>query len=59
MSKKENNEVDVDKKEMESVLSKEIKEIFTKEVTPFGTGAKVGVPKRYLGKEVYVIVCKE
>jgi len=28
-------------------------------VTPIGTSAKADVPKRYLGKRVYVIVTKD
>lgn len=27
-------------------------------VTPYGTGAKVDCPKRYLGQEVYLIILK-
>lgn len=30
-----------------------------KTVTPSGNGAKVDVPKRYIGKRAYVVVCKE
>ena len=30
-----------------------------KEVTKFGTGAKVDCPKEYLGKNVYLVVCDE
>ncbi len=29
-----------------------------KTVTPSGTGAKVDVPKRYIGKRAYVVVSK-
>lgn len=28
-------------------------------VTPFGTSAKVDVPKKYLNRRVYVIISKE
>lgn len=28
-------------------------------VTPFGTSAKADVPRRYIGKRVYVIVTKK
>jgi putative transposon-encoded protein len=28
-------------------------------VTPFGTSAKVDCPKAYIGRRVYLIVCKE
>ncbi len=30
-----------------------------KRVTKFGTGAKVDCPKEYLGKRVYILVCKD
>jgi len=30
-----------------------------KRVTRFGNGAKVDCPKEYLGKRVYLVVCKE
>ena len=29
-----------------------------REVTPFGTSAKVSCPKEYLGKRVYLVVLK-
>lgn len=32
---------------------------FEKEVTKFGTGAKVNVPKEYLGCEVVILVKKK
>ena len=34
-----------------------IEGFFKKEVTKFGTGAKIDCPKEYLGKTVYVAVC--
>jgi len=30
-----------------------------KRVTPLGNSAKVDVPKRYIGKRAYVILCKK
>lgn len=30
-----------------------------RKVTPFGTSAKVDCPKEYLGREVYLIICKD
>ena len=36
-----------------------IEGFFKKKVTKFGTGAKIDCPKEYLGKTVYVVVCKE
>ena len=37
-------------------LSDDITVVFEKEVTAFGTGAKIDCPKEYLGKKVYVMV---
>jgi len=28
-------------------------------VTPFGTSAKVDCPRKFMGKRVYLIVCKD
>lgn len=28
-------------------------------VTRFGNGAKIGAPRKYVGRRVYVVVCKE
>jgi len=33
--------------------------IYESQVTPFGDSAKVGVPKRFIGKRVYVVVLKD
>ena len=41
------------------VLSEEIEGFIRKKVTPFGTGAKVDCPKKFLGRTVYLVVCKE
>lgn len=40
-------------------LSEEIDGFLRKKVTPFGTGAKVDCPKEFLGRTVYLVVCKE
>jgi len=40
-------------------LTHDIEGFIQKKVTPFGTGAKVDCPKEYLGRTVYLIVCKE
>lgn len=37
-------------------ISDDIELVFEKEVTKFGTGAKVDVPKKYIGKKVYVMI---
>ena len=41
------------------VLTDEIEGFIQKKVTPFGTGAKVDCPKKYLGRTVYLVVCRE
>lgn len=35
---------------------KGVKGFLRNKVTPYGTGAKVDCPKRYLGEEVYLII---
>ena len=40
-------------------LEDEVIGFLEKRVTPFGTGAKIDCPKEYLGKRVYVLVCKD
>jgi putative transposon-encoded protein len=41
------------------VLTEEIEGFIQKHVTRFGTGAKVDCPKEFLGRTVYLVVCKE
>jgi putative transposon-encoded protein len=41
------------------VLTDKIEGFIQKKVTPFGTGAKVDCPKEFLGRTVYLVVCKE
>jgi putative transposon-encoded protein len=41
------------------VLTEEIEGFIQRKVTPFGTGAKVDCPKEFLGRTVYIVVCKE
>lgn len=36
----------------------DIELVFEKVVTKFGTGAKADVPKKYIGRKVYVLVQK-
>lgn len=50
----------IELKEGNLVLSeKEIEGFLERVVTPLGTSAKADVPKRYIGKRVYVIITKE
>lgn len=41
------------------IIVKNIQGYFEKTVTNFGTGAKVDIPKEYLGKKVIVLICKD
>ncbi len=38
---------------------KNIRSYFERNVTKFGTGAKVDAPKEFLGKRVVVLVCED
>lgn len=40
-------------------LTDEVEIVYEKRVTPFGTSAKVGAPRRYVGRRAYVIILKE
>ena len=46
-------------KEQNELTLKNIIGFFEKKVTPFGSGAKVDCPKKYLGKRVYLVVLKD
>ena len=37
----------------------EIETIIESRVTKFGLGAKVGCPKKYLGRRAYILIAKE
>jgi putative transposon-encoded protein len=37
----------------------EILGFIEKTVTPFGNGAKVDCPKKYIGKRAYIVVCRK
>lgn len=41
------------------ILSEKIDGFFRKKVTPFGTGAKIGCPKKFIGRTAYVVLCEE
>ena len=49
----------LDLKPDEMSLSEEVVLIFEKRVTPFGTSAKLDVPKKYRGWRAYVIIVKD
>ena len=41
-----------------TLTDNKIDQILDRVVTPFGNSAKASVPKKYIGKRVYVIVTK-
>ena len=42
-----------------SLTENEVEGFLERMVTPIGTSAKANVPKRYIGRRVYVIITKE
>ena len=46
-------------KSREFHLSERIELIYEKKVTPFGTSAKLDVPKKYRGRRAYVVIVKD
>jgi len=51
-------EVKVNKGKL-SLKDQEIEGFLERVVTPIGTSAKADIPKKYLGKRVYVIITKK
>lgn len=41
------------------MLEDKIEGFFEKVVTKFGTGAKIDCPRAFIGRRVYVVVCKK
>ena len=46
-------------KEQTELKIKGIVGFIEKKVTPFGSGAKVDCPKRYLGRRVYLVILRD
>ena len=46
----------IEMKEQTELTVKNIVGFFEKEVTPFGNGAKVDCPKKYIGKKTYLVI---
>ena len=40
-------------------LTDEVEILYEKRVTPFGTSAKVGAERKYIGRRAYVIILKD
>lgn len=47
------------KNETLTLEEKDVLGFLEREVTPFGNSAKIDCPKKFVGKRVYVIVCKK
>lgn len=43
----------------EITLTDNVEIVYEKRVTPFGNGAKVDAPKKYIGSRAYVIILKQ
>ncbi len=41
------------------IIKDNVEEIYEKKITPYGNGAKIDAPKRYIGKKVFVIILKD
>ncbi len=41
------------------VLTVDIEDIIRKKAVPIGNGAHVTCPKEYLGRTIYLVICKE
>ena len=46
------------RKEVLTLKDSEIEGFLERVVTPFGTSAKADVPKKYIGRRVYVVITK-
>lgn len=45
--------------EKKLVLTDDIEGFVMKRVTKFGNSGKVDVPRRYIGRMVYLVICRE
>ncbi len=41
------------------IIKDNVEEIYEKRITPYGNGAKIDAPKRYIGKRVFVVILKD
>jgi len=49
----------IEVKEGDLIIKEKVRMVYEKNVTPFGNSGKVGVPKEFIGKRVYVIVLED
>jgi putative transposon-encoded protein len=40
------------------IIKDDVEELYEKKVTPYGNGAKLDAPKKYIGKRAYIIILK-
>lgn len=43
----------------ELIINEQAELVYEQVVTPFGTSAKVGVPKKYIGHRAYIVILKD
>ncbi len=43
----------------ELIIKDNVEEIYEKRIKPYGNGAKIDAPKKYIGKKVFVIILKD
>jgi len=41
------------------LIKDDVEELYEKRVTPYGNGAKLDAPKRYIGRRAYIIILKD
>ncbi len=41
------------------IIKDNVEEIYEKRITPYGNGAKIDAPKKYIGKKVFVIILND
>ena len=41
------------------IIKDNVEEIYEKRITPYGNGAKIDAPKKFIGKRVFVIILKD
>ncbi len=41
------------------IIKDNVEELYEKRITPYGNGAKIDAPKKYIGRKVFVIILKD
>ena len=53
------NDGEISIKDETIIIKDEVEKLYEKTVTSFGNSAKVDVPKRFIGRQVHVVVLKD